>query len=39
VRIDVWGRLSRTARAAVEAEVAALPLPLDREIVVAWTAG
>jgi hypothetical protein len=38
VRIDVWGRLSRTARAAVEAEAAALPLPVDREIVVVWTA-
>jgi len=36
VRIDVWGRLSRTARAAVEAEAAALPLPVDREIAVAW---
>ena len=36
VRIDVWGRLSRTARAAVEAEAASLPLPVDREIAVAW---
>jgi hypothetical protein len=36
VRIDVWGRLSRTARAAVEAEAAALPLPVDREIAVVW---
>ena len=36
VRIDVWGRLSRTARAAVEAEAVALPLPVDREIAVAW---
>lgn len=36
VRIDVWGRLSPTARAAVEAEAAALPLPVDREIAVAW---
>ena len=36
VRIDVWGRLSRTARAAVEAEAASLPLPVDRDIAVAW---
>ena len=36
VRIDVWGRLSRTARAAVEAEAAALPLPIEREIAVVW---
>jgi len=36
VRIDVWGRLSRTARAAVEAEAVALPLPVDREIAVVW---
>jgi hypothetical protein len=37
VRIDAWSRLSRTAREAVEAEAAALPLPgLDREIDVVW---
>lgn len=36
VRIDAWGRLSRTARDAVEAEVAALPLPVDRLIEVVW---
>jgi hypothetical protein len=36
VRIDVWGRLSRTARAAVEAEAAALPLQIEREIAVVW---
>jgi hypothetical protein len=37
VRADAWGRLSRAARNAVEAEARALPLPgLDREIVVVW---
>ena len=36
VRIAVWGRLSRTARAAVEAEAAALPLPIEREVGVVW---
>ncbi len=37
VRIDVWGRLSRTAREAVEAEASALPLPgIERPIEVAW---
>ena len=37
VRIDAWTRLSREARAAVEAEAAALPLPgLDRRIEVVW---
>jgi hypothetical protein len=37
VRIDAWVRLSRTARDAVEAEAAALPLPaLDRPIEVVW---
>ena len=37
VRIDAWGRLTRGARDAVEAEAAALPLPgLDRPIEVVW---
>lgn len=37
VRIEPWGRLTRAARDAVEAEAAALPLPdLDREIEVIW---
>ncbi len=37
VRIDTWGRLSREARGAVEAEAASLPLPgLGRAIDVAW---
>ena len=37
VRVETWGRLSRGARAAVEAEAGTLPLPgLDRPIEVAW---
>ena len=37
VTIQTWGRPSRAARQAVEAEAAALPLPgLQREIVVRW---
>ena len=36
VRIETWGRLSRAARQAVEAEARALPLPVEREIEVAW---
>jgi hypothetical protein len=37
VRVDAWGRLSRAALAAVEAEARALPLPgLGREIDVVW---
>jgi hypothetical protein len=37
VRIENWGRLSRGARDAVEAEAATLPLPgLDRAIDVIW---
>jgi hypothetical protein len=37
VRIEPWTRLSRAARDAVEAEVAALPLPgLDRPLEVVW---
>jgi hypothetical protein len=39
VRVDPWSRVSRAARAAVEAEAATLPLPgLDREIAVVWNA-
>jgi hypothetical protein len=39
VRIEAWGRLSRQAREAVEAEAATLPLPsLDRPIEVVWSA-
>jgi len=38
VTIDAWTRLSRGARAAVEAEAGALPLPgLDRPIEVVWS--
>jgi Winged helix DNA-binding domain len=37
VRIDVWARLSRGARDAVEAEAGSLPLPgVDRAIEVVW---
>ena len=36
LRIDAWGRLSRAARDAVEAEAAALPLPVDGPIEVVW---
>jgi hypothetical protein len=37
VRIEAWGRLSRGARDAIEAEAATLPLPaLDRRIEVVW---
>jgi hypothetical protein len=37
VRIDPWARLSRSAREAVEAEAATLPLPgLERPIDVVW---
>jgi hypothetical protein len=39
VRIDAWGRLSRAARDAVEAEARSLPLPgLERPIEVVWNA-
>jgi hypothetical protein len=39
VTIQAWGRPSRAARQAVEAEAAALPLPgLERDIVVRWAA-
>ena len=38
VTIETWGRPSRAARQAVEAEAAALPLPgLEKEIVVRWS--
>jgi hypothetical protein len=37
VKIETWGRLTRGARDAVEAEAATLPLPgLDRPIEVEW---
>lgn len=37
VSLQTWRRLSRTARGAVEAEAASLPLPdLDRRMVVGW---
>ena len=37
VTVQTWGRLPRAARAGVEAEAAALPLPgLDRPIAVRW---
>jgi len=37
VRIETWGRLSRAARDAVEAEATSLPLPgLKRPLEVAW---
>jgi hypothetical protein len=39
VRVDVWSRLSRRLRDAVEAEAASLPLPgIDRRIEVVWEA-
>ena len=37
VRIDAWARLPRRTRDAIEAEARALPLPVDREIEVAWS--
>jgi hypothetical protein len=37
VRIDVWARLSRGTRDAIEAEAVALPLPgVNRPIAVVW---
>src|SRR3954471_21051142 len=37
VRVEAWSRLSRTAREAVEAEAATLPLPgLERPVEVVW---
>lgn len=39
VRVDTWGRLSRDARDAVEAEARTLPLPgVERPIEVVWSA-
>jgi hypothetical protein len=37
VRIDAWTRLPRRTRDAIEAEARALPLPVEREIGVAWS--
>jgi DNA glycosylase AlkZ-like len=37
VRVDAWARLSRRTRDAIEAEARALPLPVEREIEVAWS--
>lgn len=36
VAVQLWRRLSRGARDAVEAEAASLPLPGEREIIVRW---
>jgi hypothetical protein len=36
VRIEAWTRLSRAARDAIEAEARDLPLPVEREVEVAW---
>lgn len=36
VRVDAWERLSRAASAAVEAEAASLPLPVERPVEVVW---
>jgi Winged helix DNA-binding domain len=36
LRIDAWGSVSRAARDAIEAEARALPLPVERDIEVAW---
>jgi hypothetical protein len=36
VQAEAWARLSRATRDAVEAEARALPLPVEREIEVAW---
>ena len=39
VRVETWGRVSRAARDAVEAEAGSLPLPgVDRAIEVVWVA-
>ncbi len=39
VRVETWGRVSRAARDAVEAEAGSLPLPgVDRAIEVVWAA-
>jgi hypothetical protein len=37
LRIDAWARLSRAMRDAIEAEARALPLPVERDIEVAWS--
>jgi hypothetical protein len=37
VTIDLWSRLSRATRDAVEAEARSLPLPEERDIAVVWT--
>jgi hypothetical protein len=37
VRIDAWARLPRRTRDAIQAEARALPLPVEREIEVAWS--
>ena len=37
VRIDAWTRLSRGTRDAIEVETRTLPLPVEREIEVAWS--
>jgi hypothetical protein len=37
VRIDAWAPLSRARRDAIEAEARGLPLPVEREIEVAWS--
>jgi hypothetical protein len=37
VRIEPWTRPSRAARDAIEAEARALPLPVEREVEVAWS--
>ena len=36
LRVEAW-RLSRAMRDSIEAEARTLPLPLEREIKVAWT--
>jgi len=38
VRVEAWTRLSRDARDAVEAEARVLPLPVERQIDVIWSA-
>src|SRR5262249_45903409 len=39
VSLQLWGRLTRTERDAVEAEAQSLPLPgIEREIAVRWDA-
>lgn len=39
VRVETWGRLSRAARDAVEAEAGGMPLPgVDRPVEVVWSA-